>query len=185
MNVRRFELFKLIQIKFHRELRWSTAQVAHVPAASSLARLTGLATPKLGSPPTETGEVPPWRLQRQLPVDSGEPGSEVARGRRLGQDGNTGERFGTEMGLEAHPRVFSTAAGLERRGSAMARRRSAPWRRLMVRRVVRYPWGARGGVGQPRQWPEVAGIGEVLTTEEAACVESSGWALSGGWLGSG
>jgi hypothetical protein len=78
MNFRRFELFELIQIKFHRKLRWSTAQVGQVPIVSSLAHLTGPATPGLGSQPTETGELPPWRLQRRLPVDSGEPGGEVA-----------------------------------------------------------------------------------------------------------
>jgi hypothetical protein len=43
MNFRRIEQFKLIQIKFHRELRWSTAQVDQVPVASSLAHLTGSA----------------------------------------------------------------------------------------------------------------------------------------------
>jgi hypothetical protein len=52
--------------------------VGQVPIASSLAHLTGLATPGLGSPPTEIGELPPWWLQRWLSADSGEPGDEVA-----------------------------------------------------------------------------------------------------------
>jgi hypothetical protein len=79
-----------------------------------------------------------------------------------------------EVELEAHPIGFSMATGPKQRGSATARQRSARRWQLMVRRAVRYPWGAQGGVGRPMRWLEAAGVGEALTIEEAARREASG-----------
>jgi hypothetical protein len=57
MKFGRSELFKLIQFKFHRELRWSTAHVGQIPVASSLAHLTGPAKTQAWKPIENQGSA--------------------------------------------------------------------------------------------------------------------------------